>query len=146
MEGRVVLFLAVALIHSVYAQVTVPSRCNWDLNHGFFTWSVAGEYSWVVPEDVNYICVQMWGAGGGGSGSYPTTYVGGTSGTYASKGSIKVTPGASCTIKVGAGGDSGSYNLEVSELKEATPLFSAEAKPSPLLEEEEGMDSQALEE
>lgn len=55
-------------------------------------------YSWVAPEGVTHVMVEMWGGGGGGG-----TIFGGGGGAY-SRGVITVTPGTIYSIVVGRGG------------------------------------------
>jgi hypothetical protein len=55
-------------------------------------------YSWVAPEGITHVMVEMWGGGGGGG-----TIFGGGGGAY-SRGVIAVTPGTSYSVVVGRGG------------------------------------------
>ena len=51
--------------------------------------------SFVVPSNVNYLTVHLWGSGGGGGGGGGGAYVSGT---------LPVTPGTTLAISLGAGG------------------------------------------
>jgi len=74
------------------------------------TFSTSGTHSFTVPTGVTEITVQAWGGGGaGGNSSLPATTGdargggGGGGGDYASS-TFTVTPGATYTVIVGAGG------------------------------------------
>lgn len=75
------------------------------------TFSVAGTYTWFVPACAELICIEMWGGGGGGG--YGSVYNsanwrtggGGAGGGFGSQ-CFTVTPGATYTVVVGAGGGS----------------------------------------
>ncbi len=67
--------------------------------------------SWVCPEGVYVIHVDMWGGGGGGGGSGGLSNFGsaaGGGGAYAGNPLVPVTPGNTYTITVGAAGAAGS--------------------------------------
>jgi len=80
---------------------------------GVVSYTVAGTYTFVVPQGITQIKrIRVWGGGGGGGGSDSSnTYVGGGggAGAYAEIASAtSVTPGVSIAITVGAGGASGT--------------------------------------
>jgi hypothetical protein len=65
--------------------------------------------SWTVPPGITSLrSVECWGAGGGAAG-WNLSYGGGGGGAYAKKLSLAVTPGASITYSIGAGGTSPIY-------------------------------------
>jgi len=67
-----------------------------------------GSYTWTVPDGVWRIMVEMWGGGARGdqsSGWWGTETIIGGGGWYGFT-YIDVTPGMTCNIVVGAGGDS----------------------------------------
>lgn len=71
----------------------------------------AGTYSFTVPDNVFWISAVLIGGGGGGSSSSTYSNVtreGGQGGTLA-YGTIQVTPGETLTIKVGDGGEAGTF-------------------------------------
>ena len=72
----------------------------------------AGTTSWVVPANVYYIKVKLWGGGGGGGYniSSVTAQAGGGAGGYAEK-VYSVTPGQSVSITVGAAGLGGRVGI-----------------------------------
>jgi hypothetical protein len=73
------------------------------------TYSIPGTYTYTIPACVNSIVVECWGAGGGGGGNSTTQYgAGGGGGGAYSKSTLTVTPGATFTVTVGAGGLGGS--------------------------------------
>lgn len=79
-------------------------------------WGTPGTFLWTVPANVYRLCVEAYGAGGGGSNgaSAPETVAyGGGSGGYA-KASIPVNPGDTVTIIVGQGGAAGNGTFSVS--------------------------------
>lgn len=80
-----------------------------------FAYTPAGSYNWVVPICVNFVTVEVWGAGGGSGGNIAalnngdeicTGAGGGGGGGYAAR-TYAVVPGQSYTIVVGAGGTAG---------------------------------------
>ncbi len=78
------------------------------------SWSCASgvcSTNWTVPAGVNWVYVQMWGAGGGGSGSLGGDSVdaGGGGGGFWS-GICPTTPASAVTIGVGQGGSAGHQN------------------------------------
>jgi hypothetical protein len=75
------------------------------------TFSTAGTYSFVVPNNVTSLTAVAIGAGGGGGGasSAATSSAGGGGGGALSySNTISVTPGETLTVVVGSGGSSGS--------------------------------------
>lgn len=72
---------------------------------GTAEFSAAGTYTWIAPQGVRSVWVELWGAGGGGSRpyGYQSAGDGGGSGAYA-RSVVAVLPGASYTLVVGAGG------------------------------------------
>lgn len=74
-------------------------------------WSLAGTYTWVVPDGVTRLKTRVWGGGGGGGGANGTSAggSGGGGGGY-SEGVFPVTPGQTITLVVGAGGVPGVAN------------------------------------
>lgn len=68
----------------------------------------AGTSSWTVPANINKVFVQVWGGGGGGAGGTALSIAGsgGGAGGYGA-GFLAVTPGASLSVTVGAGGTGG---------------------------------------
>ncbi len=100
---RVPLVLGVLLL-VMGAPFATAEEVTWVRDEG-------GDYTFVVPADVNQITVEMWGAGGrggryqgGGSGGRG----GGGGGAFATS-TILVLPGETLTVRVGAGG-SGTGN------------------------------------
>jgi hypothetical protein len=67
-----------------------------------------GIHTFTVPAGVTSICVVVVGGGGAGA---PYFGMGGAGGGLAYKNNITVTPGANCTITVGAGGVSNTINV-----------------------------------
>ncbi len=101
--------------------VSVPSGKVWKIesvamennssSYKAATFSSAGTYTWTVPACAEQICIEIWGAGGGGSGAtynggiYPSG-AGGGGGGFGSA-CFTVVPGTTYTINVGAGGIGG---------------------------------------
>ncbi len=80
---------------------------------GVVSYTVAGTYTFVVPQGITQLKrIRVWGGGGGGGGSDSSnSYVGGGggAGAYAEVASVtSVAPGTSIAITVGAGGTAGS--------------------------------------
>jgi len=76
-------------------------------------YTTPGTYTFTVPPGVTTVYVTMCGGGGGGGGgsiNYSGGH-GGGAGTYFKK-PVTVTPGATYTITVGAGGAGGVYSSE----------------------------------
>src|SRR5690606_25492143 len=75
--------------------------------------STPGIHTWVVPQGVTAIGIDVWGAGGGGGGTYShvinysSPRAGGGGGGAYSYVQLPVTPGEILTIEVGAGGAGG---------------------------------------
>lgn len=67
------------------------------------TYTTAGTYSWVAPAGVTSVAILVVGGGGGGDNNTSGGY-GGGGGGLAYRNSYSVTPGASYTVVVGAGG------------------------------------------
>ncbi len=67
-----------------------------------------GSYSFVVPDGVYWVLVELWGAGGGGGGHTGSASGAGGGGGGYSRGWVPVVPGASYPITVGAGGAGGN--------------------------------------
>ena len=68
-------------------------------------------YTWVCPQGVTSVNVQVWGGGGGGGYAITTTHAaggGGGGGAFARHTAIPVTPGATYTLSVGNKGANGS--------------------------------------
>lgn len=74
----------------------------------FQEWNTAGSFSWTVPAGVNWIYAETVGAGGGGGGSYNAGAGGGGNGGAMTEGWLQVTPGASLSLTIGAGGAGGA--------------------------------------
>lgn len=75
--------------------------------------TTAGSSTWTCPPGVTSIQVEAWGGGGGGCGTSSNTSRsagGGAGGSYVKNTAISVTPGATYTILVGAGGTGGVGN------------------------------------
>ena len=72
------------------------------------TYSTPGTYNFKVPPGITSICVEVWGAGGGG---YSTLNIasGGGGGGYGYQ-CLSVLPGANYTLTIGAGGFGGNGN------------------------------------
>lgn len=68
------------------------------------TFTTAGSSSWTVPADVTSVEVECWGGGGAGGGNAENNEGGGGGGGAYAKKTIAVTPGASVSYYVGAGG------------------------------------------
>lgn len=66
--------------------------------------------SWVVPPNVYAITVQACGGGGGGGGGYTGANRGGAGGSAAppARTHVRVTPGTTLTVSIGAGGTGGA--------------------------------------
>lgn len=73
------------------------------------TQTVAGNYNLTIPSGITSMTVEAWGAGGGGSSGYYGNKggAGGGGGEYRSS-SLTVTPGATYSYTVGAGGNGGA--------------------------------------
>jgi hypothetical protein len=70
------------------------------------TFSYTGsEQTWTVPNGVDNVDIECWGAGGGHSGNFD-----GGVGGYAKSTNISVTPGETLYIYVGGRGNNGDYN------------------------------------
>jgi hypothetical protein len=82
-----------------------------NLSH-YSVYSNPGTYSWPVPSGVTFIIAEVWGAGGGGyassGGSSGGAGSGGGGGGGYAKEFFSVTPGATISLVVGAGGIGGS--------------------------------------
>lgn len=63
--------------------------------------------TWVAPVGVTCVTINAWGAGGGGGGSNSTNSSGGGGGGAFVSASVKVIPGQTYTITIGAGGTGG---------------------------------------
>jgi hypothetical protein len=75
-------------------------------------WTTAGSYSWDVPEGVTHAWVTILGAGAGGArdlNSGGRGGHGGGAGELCSQMPLKVTPGDSIAVVIGAGGAGGFY-------------------------------------
>lgn len=72
-------------------------------------YTTAGTYTFTVPTDVTSVTIRAWGAGGGGGGGTNASALRGGGGGGFSSGTFVVTPGATYTVVVGAGG-SGNGN------------------------------------
>ena len=70
------------------------------------TFSAAGTSTFTVPAGVTSINIEAWGAGGAGGGATGTNSAGGggAGGGFARRNNFNVTPGATYTVTVGAGG------------------------------------------
>lgn len=84
---------------------------------GQFSYSAAGAYSFVVPENVYSVsAVAVGGGGGGGGGAAATAYNygggGGGGGGGLSYNTFSVTPGETLTVVVGNAGVGGAYVVE----------------------------------
>jgi hypothetical protein len=97
--------------------LTVPAGKVWKVESilkkpsfstaGGVTYSQTGTYTFTVPACANQICIEVWGAGGGGG--YAGCYkAGGGGGGGYGQDCFTVTPGATYTVTVGAGGASGA--------------------------------------
>lgn len=64
--------------------------------------------TWVAPVGVTCVTINAWGAGGGGGGSNSTNSSGGGGGGAFVSTSVKVIPGQTYTITIGAGGAGGA--------------------------------------
>lgn len=73
-------------------------------------YTTSGTYSWTAPAGVTSVDVQVWGGGGGGGGQNNNSDGGGGGGggAYSQVLGIAVTPGATYTVTVGAGGAGGA--------------------------------------
>ena len=63
-----------------------------------------GTYSWKVPPGVNFICIEIWGGGGGAQNVGPNQNSGGGGGGGYGYGCFHVVSGSTYTITVGNGG------------------------------------------
>ncbi len=74
--------------------------------------STSGNHTWAVPGGITKVYVEVWGAGGGGSGGNIASPggMGGGSGAYGSWFQA-VTPSAVLNMSVGAGGAGGNTNM-----------------------------------
>lgn len=82
--------------------------------HGTQTYNVPGNYTFVVPDGISRLIVDMWGAGGGGGGGALGTINqgsggGGGAGSYLSL-SLPVVSGQIIPIVVGSGGYGGGFD------------------------------------
>lgn len=101
---------------SVTTSSTVPSGKVWKVESiikmpslgsaSGVTYSAAGTRTFTVPSCANYICIEVWGAGGGGHCSAASNGSGGSGGGggYGQE-CFSVTPGTSYTVTIGAGGN-----------------------------------------
>lgn len=74
--------------------------------YGEAVFTTPGTYSWTVPLGISSVCVVCVGAGGGGWRYQNGNGAGGAGGALGWKNNIAVTPGATYTVQVGAGGTS----------------------------------------
>ena len=76
------------------------------------TYSVAGTYTFSVPPGVTIVTVECWGGGGAGGGNTTDRDGGGGGGGggYSKSTFTGLTPGATYTVNVGAGGNGGTGN------------------------------------
>lgn len=80
-----------------------------DLKRKVAIFTTPGTHYWTCPEDVDTVILTMFGGGGSGA-TYPNTLgsgatvFGGSGGAYVAGKPIKVTPGTTYSIVVGAGG------------------------------------------
>ena len=84
-------------------------------NNGFgqsINFTTPGTYSFIVPDAVNSIDVDIWGAGGGGGDRDGFDGGNGGGGGGYGGGTISVVPGSTITIIVGAGGAGGNGNQQ----------------------------------
>jgi len=94
--------------------ISAASFTGASVPNGITEFPPAGTYSFVVPQGISRLLVDVWGAGGGGGPGSPFVGGGGFGGggggggAY-SRGIINVTAGTALTVKVGAGG-AGGYN------------------------------------
>ncbi len=111
---RKVLYIAAAL--TIVALVPARVDAVWlEGQRPVFTGKIAavfdtpGSYTWTVPDGVWRIMVEMWGGGGGGARTNHGERAGGGGGGYGFT-YIDVTPGMTCHIFVGVGGDTRTWN------------------------------------
>jgi hypothetical protein len=79
---------------------------------GSTVYATPGTYTFTIPSTVTALDVQVWGAGGGSGGTWGTnsTSVAGAGGGYGYSYLQGVTPGATVSVTVGAGGTAGLAN------------------------------------
>ncbi len=66
-----------------------------------------GTYNWKVPPGVTSICVEVWGAGGGGASNYGSILSGGGGGGGYGYQCYTVVPGTNYIVTIGSGGSGG---------------------------------------
>lgn len=73
--------------------------------------NTVGDTAFTVPDGVTRIHAQLWGAGGGGGGANSANSKGGGGGGSGAfkEYLLRVTPGSQLTIRIGKGGDGGTY-------------------------------------
>jgi hypothetical protein len=110
---------------SSQSPVTVPSGKVWKIESilkqpiisggtNKVEYTMQGTSTFTVPSCAEYICIEVWGAGGGGQANQTTSpFSGGAGGGGGSYGQecFSVTPGTVYTVTVGAGGAGGSTNF-----------------------------------
>jgi hypothetical protein len=85
-----------------------PAAPSGNAYTGVADYPTPGSYSFTVPEGVTTVLVQFYGGGGGGGSAGAKHYTGGGgAGAYVMS-IVTVTPGATYTINVGAGGPAGA--------------------------------------
>lgn len=78
---------------------SAPSSATSPVSAAQYEFTTPGTYTWIAPSGVTSVSVVCVGGGGG------TSYGGGGGGGLGYKNNIAVTPGASYTVVVGAGGE-----------------------------------------
>lgn len=93
------------------------------------TWyTTPGTYTWTCPAGVHYVNVTMAAGGGGGAAGSGSEYGwGGYAGQYRDVKRVKVTPGETYTIRVGAGGASGQWGQQ----SQFGPITAIQGAPGP---------------
>ena len=101
--------LAISLL---FLSAIVPICPVWSqtVAHGTQEFLGAGSYSWIAPNRVTALTVELWGAGGGGTQRIiPNARSGNGGGSGALvRGILRVVPGQTYVIVVGAGGAGGA--------------------------------------
>lgn len=99
------LFVAAFFLYTANAEATLRSYA---LTRRPIVVTLTSGTSWTVPAGVTKLSsVECWGGGGGAAGSsWGTSFGGGGGGAYAKKVNLSVTPGASISYSIGAGGTS----------------------------------------
>jgi hypothetical protein len=82
---------------------------------------------WTIPDNVNAVTAEVWGAGGGGGGNTLSTDggSGGGGGAYSIREFTGLTPGATISWSIGAGGTAGAQSASTTAGTGGTTWFSS---------------------